>query len=190
MKIISERNIIDLKPVLLFEVEKYKNPVYRVFTEIEEGNWVNKTVIKSDKLGNEYSKTFGHYHGVLVNERYFVKEGEGILQLQKKHFENSKWIPEIIDQVYLIRAKRGDQLVITPEWGHSWSNSGEGDLILLDDWSSGHTPADYEIIEKLKGLAYYLVDEKGEIEVKPNKNYAAVPPPIWISASEFNLKFG
>ena len=32
--------------------------------------------------------------------------------------------------------------------GHSWSNIGKEPLITLDNWKEGHTPGDYEPIEK------------------------------------------
>ncbi|MBI4099399.1 hypothetical protein HY440_00155 [Candidatus Microgenomates bacterium] len=91
----------------------------------------------------------------------------------------------MVDEVYLIKAKPGDEILITPEWGHSWSNVGNGPLISFDDWRAGHTPADYAPIEHLQGLAYYLVVEGTGPKPAANPNYKNLPEPKWVSAEEF-----
>lgn len=163
------------------------DPVYQVFTDLEDHFWINKTVIAAGRLGKEYPKTFGHYHGVAVDEKYYVAAGQGVLQLQKKHLENSVWIPEMVDEVLFIKAKPGDEVIIMPEWGHSWSNVGPDELILFDNWSTPHSPTDYENIEKLHGLAYYLIEEDGEIKVVANPNYQNLPEPKWIKATDLKI---
>ncbi len=149
------------------------DPVYQVFTDLGEHFWINKTVVAPGKLGQEFTKTFGHYHGVLVDEKYFVAEGTGVLVL-----ENEK-------EVFLVKAGVGDEVVIKPEYGHSWSNVGKGDLVLLDNWSIPHSPTDYAQIKRLHGMAYYLVEESGEIKSVANSNYKSPPSPIWLTAEEF-----
>jgi len=161
------------------------NPVYQVFTDLGDHFWINKTVIAFGLLGKEFPKTFGHYHGVEVDEKYYVAQGQGVLQLQKKHVENNVWVPEIVDEVLLIKAQPGDEVIIKPEWGHSWSNVGDSELVLLDNWSSPHSQSDYENIEKLHGLAYYLVEEKGEIKTVPNPNYKNLPELKWTTAADW-----
>lgn len=106
--------------------------------------------------------------------------------MQKRHLGqdgNAVW--NMVDEVYLISAKPGDEIVISPEWGHSWSNVGKGPLISFDDWRAGHKPTDYEVMEKLQGMAYYLVEENGQPKAVPNPNYSNLPEPKWISAHEF-----
>lgn len=183
MKFGSVRSLTELKPVLKDPNAIGPDPVYQVFYQ-KAGQWANKTVIANGRIGEEYPKTFGHYHNVAVNETYRITEGEGILLLQKKHIENGVWIPEVVDEVLLIRAKARDEIVITPEWGHSWSNTGSAPLVLYDDWKSGHTPADYEEIERLHGLAYYLI-ENPAVKAVPNPNYHNLPEPIWLSVEEY-----
>lgn len=153
------------------------NPVYQVFKLTDKDNWVNQTVISPGKIGDEYPKTFGHYHPKNApHEIYHIANGEGILLLQKKHLE-------VVDEVLLIRAKPGDEIVIKNEYGHSWSNIGNTPLISYDNWTLGHTPQDYKPIEKLHGMAYYLVEENGQPKIVPNPNYKNLPQPIWITAT-------
>ena len=144
--------------------------VYQVFSVEEPTNnkWVNKTVINPGKIGEEYNKTHGHYHTTNPHpELYKVEEGEGILILQKKH------------EILLVKAKAGDQILIEPEYGHSWSNTGSTPLILLDNWSFGHSEEDYVFIDKHHGMAYCLAPEPS-----PNPNYQDLPQPIWVTPQQ------
>lgn len=184
MKLASARNLESLKMVLKDHDASGPDPAYWVFSEIG-GAWANVTIISSGNYSGEFVKTFGHYHSVSINETYRVIEGEGVLQLQKKFFENDNWVAERVEEVLLISAKAGDQLVIAPEYGHSWSNVGNGPLILLDDWVSGHTQQDYEAISKLHGMSYYLINQNGSKFLK-NSNYINLPDPKLLSAEKFN----
>lgn len=192
MKLVSSRSLAELKPVLMDQNNPSASwrtggpdPVYEVHTDIEKEGWVNRTVLKSGRLNQEYPKTFGHYHTAQVTEIYKVEKGEGIMILQKKYLENGKWIPEKVEQVCLVKSQPGDEIVITPEFGHSWSNTGDVDLELVDTWAEGHQTADYEMIEKLHGMAYYLVEKDGQVEALPNPNYLDLPEPKWLTAKEF-----
>ena len=162
------------------------DPVYWVFPEVSENEWANITIIVSGNYSGEKPKTFGHYHpDNAVDETYHLIEGKGVLQLQKKHIVDGKLDPERVDVVYLVRVKPGDEIVIKPEMGHSWSNIGSGHLISFDNWRSGHTQSEYEPIETMQGMAYYLVEEDGEIKAIPNPKYKDLPEPKWVTAEEF-----
>lgn len=186
MKLGSIRELSGLKPVLKDPNSSGPDPVYWVFSDSSEGKWANVTVIAPGRIGDEYPKTFGHYHGTDIDEIYHLIEGEGVLLLQKKFLdEGGNWIKDKVSEVVLIKAKPGDEILITPEWGHSWSNIGDGPLISFDDWRAGHSPTDYTDIESLKGLSYYLVEENGEVKIVANTSYKELPEPKWMSAKEF-----
>ncbi len=200
MKLGSTRDLAGLKPVLKDSDATGPDPAYWVFTEISDSQWFNTTVTAPGRYnepdprslggGGEYPKTFGHYHPVdAVTEVYKVIEGEGIMLMQKKHLENGQTVPDLIEEVVLIKAQAGDEIRITPEWGHSWSNIGDLPLITFDNWKYGHSPTDYELIEKLHGMAYYLVDQNGQPTPIPNPNYHNLPTPQWLSASQFAEKY-
>lgn len=178
MRLASSRSLLEEMKVVFYEadVTSAPDPVYQVFTDLGDHFWINKTVIFPGRLGKEYPKTFGHYHGVNIDEKYYVAQGKGILILQNKK------------EVLLIKAGVGDEIVIKPEYGHSWSNVGDGELVLYDNWSTPHSPTDYEQIEKLHGMAYYLVEEEGKIKTLPNQNYKNLPEPVWLTTEEFRIK--
>lgn len=186
MKLGSIRELSGMRPVLKDPSASGNDPVYWVLSDVSDNEWANVTIIVSGLYDEEYPKTFGHYHPEeAVDETYHLMEGEGVLQLQKKHIENGQLIPDMVDGVYLVKARPGDEVVIKPEYGHSWSNVGKGPLISFDDWRSGHTYSEYEPIKQMQGLAYYLVEEDGQLKVVPNPKYKDLPEPKWITASEF-----
>lgn len=185
MTLASQRTLAEMKPVLKDPGASGPDPVYRVFNGLGGPKWVNKTIVASGRYNQEYPKTFGHYHSTPVPEIYHQISGIGILVLQKKHSDENIRKPEIIDEVFLVQPTPGDEITITPEWGHSWSNIGSEELALFDDWSSGHQPSDYEQIQALHGMAYYLTEENGQPKAVPNPHYQNLPPAQWLSAQEF-----
>lgn len=190
MRLGSVRDLIGIAPVLMDPEAKGPDPVYFVFNGISDqaggdGKWTNMTVMAAGKLGEEYPKTFGHYHGSKNLETYRVLSGEGILQLQKKFYDQKMWVTEKCSEVWLIKAKAGDELTIDPEFGHNWSNTSNLPLVLIDNWTMGHDPSDYVMIERLQGMAYYLINEEGEVKAKPNPKYKDLPEAKWVDADEF-----
>ena len=186
MLIESIRPIDQLREVL-------KNPdcigpenAYWVFSHLGHKIWENMTVTVPGLYDNEFPKTYGHYHSASNQiEIYKLLSGHGIFLLQKKHVENEKLIYDLVDEVYLIGAEPGDEIKVTPEFGHSWSNVGDTPLITMDNWRAGHVPQDYEPIKKQQGMAFYLVSNGKEIDLAPNPKYRNHPKPKWLTAKEF-----
>lgn len=156
------------------DVTSGPDPVYQVFTELNDHFWINKTVIAPGKLGAEFTKTMGHYHQVKVDEIYYVAAGKGVIILQSD------------EKFFLVKAGVGDKVVIKPEFGHSWSNVGDTELVLFDNWQVPHSPTDYAWVEIEHGMGYFLVEEKNEIKLLPNPKYVKLPSPVWLTAEEFS----
>ncbi len=79
-------------------------------------------------LGEEYNKTYGHYHPVAENglsypEVYQVLKGEALFLLQKK-------IGDSFEVVYT-SAKTGDVLLIPPNYGHVSINESDDKALVL-----------------------------------------------------------
>lgn len=181
MKLKSLRTKEEQAPVLLYPSVPGPEVVYWVFSDISFKNWKNMTVITPGFYGEEFPKTFGHYHGTPVNETYRVVSGKGLLILQKKQDNLSDNILEVV----IIKLKEGDQVIITPEWGHSLTNLGDTPLITFDDWDAGHTDADYQEIKDFCGMAYYITKKGSEMDIVKNKHYNNVPTPKFLTAEEF-----
>lgn len=186
MRLGSVRDLIGMQPVLMHKEATGPDPVYFVFNHISlQGPFVNMTIIAPGSFEGEFPKTFGHYHGVDVPEHYKVISGEGVFLLQKKAFDKKMWLMEQVSEVLAVHAKDGDEITIPWDFGHSWSNIGQTPLVLFDDWKEGHDPSDYAVIERLQGMAYYLVNKDGKVVFEPNNHYQDLPKVKEMTAVEF-----
>jgi glucose-6-phosphate isomerase len=122
------------------------------------------TVIPPLKLGKEFNRTLGHFHKGNFGEIYKVLEGKGLFYLQK-----NKNLKEV-DEVKVIKAKKGDFIIIPAEFGHITINP-ENQTLIIANWISTECKSDYSIFKKMKGAAYFYTS-KGWIR---NKNYSKIP---------------
>lgn len=168
-----------------------KKPDIRTVNDLEEvifdRNWFRKTPkslaayfmyrgIKKDrglrydittfpnlKFGNEFLKTKGHEHKNNYGEMYKVLEGEAIFLMQRAEAE------KVLD-VYAVKAKKGDYIVIPPDYGHVTINPQQRELKTAN-WSSKKTRSDYSLYEQMNGACYFYTKD-GWIK---NKKYKKVP---------------
>lgn len=151
----------------------------------------NITIWETGTVGGEYIKTYGHYHIIDFSETYWILEGEGILLLQKRQIDgNGNSIDDKIEDFKALKVKKGDKIVIPSFYGHLVVNTGKTWLVTSDDSpvnlnDSASMPqhADYEAVKKMRGFAYYVIDDKGTPILTKNKNYSFVPE---VSITEFN----
>ncbi len=154
---LSVRKLTDLKEVLLNPVASGPEDVYYMLR-----GQPNFTITVPGKIGQEYSKTFGHYHQHNEPERYEVLLGEAIFILQSRQ-----------NEIKTVHAKKGDIVEIPAGWGHNLSNTGETLLITADN-APGNAETevnDYEPIRQKHGMAYYVIEENGQPKLIRNKNY-------------------
>ena len=145
----------------------------------------NITVLESGTVGGEYIKTYGHYHIGNLDETYWIAEGEGIVILQKRKLDESgKLIDDEIESFKAIAVKKGDSVFIPSGTGHLLVNTGKSWLVTIDDSPvnfdevdpvslPGH--ADYEPVRKMRGFAYYAVEENGKPKLEKNLKYKEIP---------------
>ncbi len=105
------------------------------------------TVIPPKMLGKEFVKTKGHKHIGNYGELYKVLSGEGIFLMQKEN--NGK-----IEDVYYVKAKRGEYILISPLYGHTTINP-SSKILKIANWISEKCQSDYKSTERKKGLCYY-----------------------------------
>lgn len=158
-------------------------------------NKTNITVWETGTAGGEYIKTYGHYHIGKLDETYTILQGEGIVLLQKrKEDANGNPIDDEIENFYAIPAKKGDSVFIPSGMGHLVVNTGKIWLVTSDDSPvnfeeadpvslPGH--ADYESVKKMKGFAYYAVEENGKPALVKNPNYKVTPVVQWLTPEEY-----
>lgn len=145
------------------------------------------TVIPPGMLGSEYIKTVGHYHpevpgtDISYPEIYQVLEGSATYLLQKvEHGEE-----DIALDVVIIKAEKGDLVIVPPEYGHVTINASEKTLEMAN-WVCRDFSSIYEPIKRLSGASYFLLKD-GFVE---NPLYKDIPPIRYIkplSSDDFGL---
>jgi glucose-6-phosphate isomerase len=138
------------------------------------------TVMPPILLGKEFNKTYGHYHPIASNnltfpEIYEVLHGNAHYLIQRTENRN------VID-VRLIKAKKGDKVIIPPNYGHITINPGKKVLIMANLVSSRFS-SDYTLIKKMQGGVYFETEE-GFVK---NMNYKKIPKLIVKNAKKLKL---
>jgi glucose-6-phosphate isomerase len=128
----------------------------------------NLTIFPKYRLGSEYPKTYGHFHVPDYAENYRVIFGRAGFLLQKMEVER-------VTGVQLKIVEVGEKFTVPAGWGHVALNLGEGYLITQDDHDPAHFENDYSLVKKMRGFAYYLVEDGGNWKAVPNPSYTEVP---------------
>ena len=158
----------------------------------------NITVWESGLVGQEYIKTYGHYHVGGISETYKVIQGEGVVLLQtRKENGLGNFIDDEIENFFCLKVKIGDSVFIPSGTAHLVANTGKIWLVTSDnspvnfeevDAASLPGHADYEPIKKLQGFAYYLIEEEGLPKLVKNPKYKVIPEPEWLTTEQYALK--
>lgn len=147
-------------------------------------NQKNITVWEPGTVNSEYIKTYGHYHVGDLDETYWILFGEGIALLQKLALDTKgNMIPDVVEEFKAIKVKQGDSVYMPSGYGHLVANIGHTYFVTADDSPvnfdeknavslPGH--ADYELVKKMKGFAYYVVDHEGKSTLLKNKLYKEI----------------
>ncbi len=134
------------------------------------------TIIPPNLIGDEFVKTAGHYHPeesphVSYPELYEVLYGEAHILIEEIDKKN-----EVIKN-YLIIAKKGDKVLIPPNFGHITINTTSKPLIMAN-LVEAKFKSNYEPIKRRHGASYYIIQKSGNgsspVIVK-NHNYKKVP---------------
>ncbi len=186
LKPFAERNNDKMKEVLMSP--EIAGPEVHYYMIRGGKDKTNITVWECGKVGDEYIKTYGHYHVGDISETYSIIQGTGILLLQKRKVDNgNRPIDDEIESFEAIAVKAGDKIFIKPEFGHLIVNTGDIWLVTSDDspvypddvdpvGMPGH--ADYEAVKKLGGFAYFVIEKDGLPTLVKNPKYKIVPDAI------------
>ncbi|MBI2054206.1 MAG: glucose-6-phosphate isomerase [Candidatus Staskawiczbacteria bacterium] len=151
--------------------------LYYMYRQLKEENGLkyNITIVPPRMLGDEFVKTKGHVHIGNFKEIYIVLQGEAVYLMQKTDNET-------VEDVYAVKAKKGEAVIIPAFYGHITINAADENL-KTGDWTSLGCKSDYSLFEKLRGACYYYIKEgpasaKGFGEAKwiKNENYKNIPP--------------
>lgn len=141
------------------------------------------TAISPQKIGDEFPKTFGHYHpigedGLAYPEIYQVLSGNATFILQKMNSDETT-------DVIIVSANQGDRVLLPPGYGHVSINSGGGALVLknivYDKFESN-----YDEYRKNRGAAIYYLSDRS---IAQNSAYV-IKNIERLSVTELNKKLG
>lgn len=144
----------------------------------------NITVWEPGTISGEYIKTYGHYHIGDLSETYWIVFGQGVALLQKLvENENGEMIADVVEEFRAIPVKPGQEIFMPQKFGHLLANVGETYFVTADDSPidfeerdptsfPGH--ADYTLVQKMRGFAYYVVENNGEPALKRNPLYKSI----------------
>jgi len=139
--------------------------VYKVWRGVKKKNGLRYdiTIIPPRMLGQEFPKTKGHKHLDNFQELITVLSGQAFYLFQKSRDKK-------VEDVYVIKAKKGDVIITPPGYDHLTINPSKKELKMAN-WISRKCQSDYSLFEKMQGACYYYT-RKGWIK---NKNYSKVP---------------
>ncbi|MFH1056312.1 MAG: glucose-6-phosphate isomerase family protein [Candidatus Micrarchaeota archaeon] len=140
------------------------------------------TVIPATDLGKEFNKTLGHYHpksphGTRYSEIYEVLEGEAHYLLQRLDEKTGG-----VDEILLVKAKKGDKVVVPSGYGHISINPSPTTLVSAN--ITALFKSEYDPYRLREGGAYFeLIDDS----LTPNNHYENLPMIKTIDAMDLPL---
>ncbi|MBN2126822.1 MAG: glucose-6-phosphate isomerase [Candidatus Diapherotrites archaeon] len=167
------RTIQQMKPVLMNSEANSPANCYFMYRDTHSKEHKEKihssglrfdlTLIPSAKIGNEFNKTFGHFHpknpaGVHYPEIYEVIHGKALYLLQS--IDSKKFIA--------VTCLEGEKIIIPPGFGHVTINPSNETLVMAN-WIEATFKSDYGNFKEKHGAMYYFT-EKG---FEKNKNYSS-----------------
>lgn len=156
----------ELKDVLMDPKEPgVKEPYFVIYGE----NGENITVLESGKNGDEFNKTYGHFHNYQGVEIYHCLYGQGLLVMQRNDEQNDA------KEFRVVTLRPGTTAEIPAGYGHALINTGKHFLVIVDNASRSPKAHNYEPVKERQGLAYYVIDKQGDISFEENKNYRFHP---------------
>lgn len=181
----SVRKLSEMKNVLMSETKEDGDiDMYYMFRNIyvKNGMRYDITFIPARIAGGEFAKTYGHCHPVARDhlrypEVYQVLSGKALFILQKE-------LETTGTEVLVVSAKKGDVVLIPPNYCHASINPSEKDLLLANVVAVDFKSL-YEMYKRKKGAAYYYTKQG----LVPNKNYR-IEKTEKPSPKEINKRYG
>jgi glucose-6-phosphate isomerase len=122
-------------------------------------------------LGRELLRSQGHRHsanehGVRYPEVYEFWHGRGILYAQEADGRD-------VSACYAMKVSAGDVVIVPPGWVHLTINAGNEPLA-FGAWCARRQGFDYEAIRRMRGPAWYYLDDGSRVR---NPHYASAAEP-------------
>lgn len=155
----------DLKPVLMKGVRSDVKEPYFLIKEEDQQIYV----VSPGRNGNEFNKTIGFFSTFPGMQTYQCLYGQGILLMQRNDFSGEA------KEFKIVSLNPGRQVLVPAGFGMCLVNTGQSFLVVLRHSFLDEKYMEIKPILEKQGLAYYVVEKKGEISFEQNPNYSLHP---------------
>jgi glucose-6-phosphate isomerase len=180
------RSLDEMRDVLLDPYIEGEDELYYMYRDVsqdeerkifkEHNLRYDLTLLKPVALGEEFNKTYGHYHPEVPGtsftypEIYEVLYGEAYYILQRVDMEDTK---QALREFLVVVADVGDKVIIPPGYGHVTINPSLERPLLMANITADGFKSVYEPFKKARGAGFYLTTN-GEWLENQNYNLGAV----------------
>lgn len=126
-------------------------------------------VVSPGKNGVEFNKTYGDYSGNLEMLVHQTIYGQGVMVLQRND-ENGE--PK---EIKVAGLKPGITVEVPAGFVYTIYNVGKNYLVLTCTTTTKKNIIQQRYLKLKKGLAYYVIDKKGDVGFEVNTNYKIHP---------------
>ena len=155
----------DIKPVLMEPGRIYVKEPYYV---IKSNNQII-FVLSSGLNGLEFNKTEGFFSNHPLSLYYRCLFGQGLILMQRNDEQGE------VKEFKLTTLNPGKQVTLPSGWAFCLVNIGKNLLVVLGNRDLDPKEMDSKPIFEKKGLAYYVIEKKGEVSFEANPNYSVHP---------------
>ena len=155
----TTRSVTQLTEVLMDPKKAGPDSIaYYMFRDVYGHNTLryDVTVVPPRMFGEEYVKTYGHYHteakeGLTYPEVYQILNGEAVFIMQTPHKDGSM-------DCIITKCKKGDIVFVPPNYGHVMINPSSSTLVSANIVSNSFA-SDYAEYKENHGAAYYFTKD-------------------------------
>ncbi len=126
-------------------------------------------VVSPGQNGVEYNKTEGFFSNYPGVQMYQCLYGQGVLLMQRNDETGEA------KEFKVVTLNPGRQVDLPAGWACVLVNIGKTYLVVIGNLDIESKAIDSEPIMKKQGLAYYVVEKKGEVGFEENPNYSVHP---------------
>lgn len=156
----------DIKPTLMDRKVKpvIKHP-YSIILEKDQAIFV----VSAGENGIEYNKTEGYVSNYPGVQLYQCLYGQGVLLMQRNDLDGES------KEFKVITLNPGRQVGVPAGWAMCLVNIGKTYLVVVGNVDFGSDYIDSKPMLEKGGLAYFVVEKKGEISFEQNPSYKLHP---------------
>ncbi len=155
----------DLKPVLMDGVRPEVKDPYSIIVSPDQAIFV----VKKGMNGNEFNKTEGYYSFYEGVQVYQCLYGQGVLVMQRSDEEGEA------KEFKIVSLSAGRSVGVPAGWAMCLVNVGKSYLVVIGNVDIESKDINSKPILEKKGLAYYIVEKKGEVGFEQNPHYKQHP---------------